>query len=129
MPSFPNLKLSLLNEKELRQRIKNKYVTYVTNRFLNYVQINSQSVDTVDMNVFPITCGQKKMAEYLEHELRTICKDDNVVITRSDNQYVYVKLPSNISRGNAPSLMFMAHLDVTPEVPTSNISKLPKLAY
>lgn len=124
MPSFPNLKLSLLNEKELRQRIKNKYVTYVTNRFLNYVQINSQSVDTVDMNVFPITCGQKKMAEYLEHELRTICKDDNVVITRSDNQYVYVKLPSNISRGNAPSLMFMAHLDVTPEVPTSNITPI-----
>ena len=129
MPSLPDLNLSLYNEKKLRKGIKDKYVTYITNRFLNYVQINSQSVDTTDMNVFPITCGQKKMAEYLENELRIICKDDNVVITRSDNQYVYVKVPSNISRKNVPSLMLMAHLDVTPEVPTTNITPIVHKNY
>ncbi|OKZ19319.1 MAG: hypothetical protein BHV77_12285 [Bacteroides sp. 43_108] len=100
------------------------YITKTKNRFLNYSKISSQSVDTADMNVFPITPGQIKMAECLENELREICKGSNAIITRSAEQYVYVKLPSNINNPNVPSVMFMAHLDVTPEAPGQNIKPI-----
>lgn len=94
------------------------------NRFLNYAKISSQSVDTADMNAFPMTQGQTRMAEYLENELREICKGSDAVITRSADQYVYVKIPSNMKGKSVPSVMFMAHLDVTPEAPGQNVKPM-----
>lgn len=99
-------------------------VLAMANRFINYAKINSQSVDTTDFNVFPITSGQKQMAEYLENELRFICQGKNVLITRSKDQYVYVKIPSNIANKKVPSLMLMAHLDVTPEIIGGNVKPI-----
>ena len=64
------------------------YVEKTKNRFLNYAKISSQSVDTADMEAFPITEGQIMMAEYLENELQDICKGSDAVIKRSADQYV-----------------------------------------
>ena len=101
----------------------------VESRFVRYAIISSQSVDTTDMSVFPMTQGQVKISECLENELRLICKDKNVTITRSKDQYVYVKIPSNISGKEVPSLMFMAHLDVTPEAPGQNVNPIVHRNY
>lgn len=109
---------------ENNRKILNVLTEKTKNRFINYAKISSQSVDTADMNAFPMTEGQKKMAEYLENELRGICKGSNAVITRSADQYVYVKIPSNMKGKSVPSLMFMAHLDVTPEAPGQNIKPI-----
>lgn len=100
------------------------YVEKTKNRFLNYAKISSQSVDTADMEAFPITEGQIMMAEYLENELQDICKGSDAVIKRSADQYVYVKIPSNMEGKSVPSVMFMAHLDVTPEAPGRNIKPM-----
>ena len=120
MKKLDNIKERIEKNKKLLKALTTKY----ENRFLNYVKINSQSVDTADMNAFPMTSGQIKMAEYLENELRGICKESNAVITRSADQYVYVKIPSNITNKSVPSIMFMAHLDVTPEAPGQNIKPI-----
>ena len=109
---------------ENNRKILNVLTEKTKNRFINYAKISSQSVDTADMNAFPMTDGQIKMAEYLENELRGICKGSNAVITRSADQYVYVKIPSNMKGKSVPSLMFMAHLDVTPEAPGQNIKPI-----
>lgn len=109
---------------ENNRKILNVLTEKAKNRFINYAKISSQSVDTADMNAFPMTEGQINMAEYLENELRGICKGSNAVITRSSDQYVYVKIPSNMKGKSVPSLMFMAHLDVTPEAPGQNIKPI-----
>lgn len=109
---------------ENNRKILNVLTEKAKNRFINYAKISSQSVDTADMNAFPMTEGQINMAEYLENELRGICKGSNAVITRSADQYVYVKIPSNMKGKSVPSLMFMAHLDVTPEAPGQNIKPI-----
>lgn len=109
---------------ENNRKILNVLTEKTKNRFLNYAKISSQSVDTADMNAFPMTQGQTRMAEYLENELRGICKESDAVITRSADQYVYVKIPSNMKGKSVPSVMFMAHLDVTPEAPGQNIKPI-----
>lgn len=119
------IKKRIERNKRLLKALTIKY----ENRFLNYAKICSQSVDTADMNIFPMTPGQIKMAEYLENELREICKGSNAVITRSTDQYVYVKIPSNINSTHVPSVMFMAHLDVTPEAPGQNIKPMVHKKY
>ena len=118
--STPNIDKIIENNRKILNILTEK----TKNRFINYAKISSQSVDTADMNAFPMTDGQIKMAEYLENELRGICKGSNAVITRSADQYVYVKIPSNMKGKSVPSLMFMAHLDVTPEAPGQNIKPI-----
>lgn len=121
----PNIKELHEINKEISKDINKNTV----NRFINYAKISSQSIDTADMNVFPISPGQIKIAEYLENELCGICKGSDATIIRSNDQYVYVKIPSNIKNKDVPSLMFMAHLDVTPEAPAQNIKPIVHYNY
>lgn len=114
---------SLITEQSLVIMME-MYIRKMKNRFLNYARISSQSVDTADMEAFPMTEGQTRMAGYLENELKEICKGSDAVITRSADQYVYVKIPSNMKGKSVPSVMFMAHLDVTPEAPGQNIKPI-----
>lgn len=133
-PSWPS-KLKLFTPptkplKQQEQQIIKAYTEKTINRFISYAKISSQSVDTADMNAFPMTQGQIKIAEYLEKELQYICKGNDVMITRSKDQYVYVKIPSNIkNKKDVPSLLFMAHLDVTPEAPGHNIKPIVHKNY
>ena len=125
-----NKKISNKYKKSAKDKKISKDLTKSTiNRFLNYAKISSQSIDTADMNVFPMSPGQIRMAEYLENELCRICKDSDATIIRSHDQYIYVKIPSNIKYKNVPSLMFMAHLDVTPEAPAQDIKPIIHYDY
>ena len=83
------------------------------NRFLSYVRIESQSVDDPDMSSFPMTDGQREIARLIYDEVKGLGSKD-IKITLSDDYYVYVDIPSNIKKA-VPSILFLAHMDVTPE--------------
>lgn len=103
----------------------------VLNRFLSYVKIESQSVDTPDFNAFPMTEGQKKIATFLANEIQSF-GGKNVEVTVSKDFYVYVKIPSNLSDSQnktVPNLFFTAHLDVTPEAPGKGINPIVHTNY
>lgn len=91
------------------------------NRYLSYVKIESQSQypDGNNPNVFPMQDGQKEMATFIFNEIKSLGK--GVEVKMSPDYYVYAKVSSNIKK-KVPSVMFMAHLDVTPEANGTNIN-------
>ena len=91
----------------------------IEKRFLAYAGIESQSVDDSDPESFPITEGQKKIAAYIYNEIKSF-SGKSVKTVLSDDYYIYVDIPSNV-KGNVPSVLFMAHMDVTPEAPGKGI--------
>ena len=98
-------------------------------RFMNYASVNSQSTDSEDMSSFPLTPGQRKMAEMIEQELLLMAKSNKKLqVVRSESEYVYAKLPATTKR-KLPSIMLMAHLDVTPEAPGGNIKPIVHRNY
>ena len=84
-------------------------------RFLSYVRIGSQSVDTTD-DIFFLTDGQRQIATLIYNEIKAI---KGVEVKMSPDYYVYVKVPSNMKK-QVPSVAFMAHMDNTPEAPGPN---------
>lgn len=97
------------------------------NRFLSYVVIESQSIDEPDMNSFPMTFGQKLIAQLIYNEVKSF-GGSGVKVTLSDDYYVYVDIPSNIKK-KVPSILFMAHMDVTPEAPGKGIKPMVHRNY
>lgn len=91
----------------------------IEQRFLSYVRIESQSVDDPDPESFPMTEGQRDIATHIYNEIKQFGAK-NIKVTLSEDQYIYVDIPSNI-KGNVPSVLFMAHMDVTPEAPGKGI--------
>lgn len=112
-PQVPDFQLHEAIEPETTTRIKVD-TRPVLNRFLDYVKIESQSIDDPDPESFPMTEGQKEIANHIFNELKAIDKDNKAKITMSPDYYIYVKVPSNLDK-EVPSVMFMAHMDVTPE--------------
>lgn len=105
-----------------------KCLERIISRFVAYAKINSQSTDTADMNAFPLNEGQKLIAAHIEKELLAMRKGTKMTVKRSESEYLYVKIPSNIKR-KVPSIMFMAHLDVTPEAPGGDIHPIVHRNY
>ena len=85
-------------------------------RFLSYVKINSQSIDNNNPDVFPMTAGQKEMAQFLADEAKALGGD----VYMCPNYYVYVEIPSNV-KDEVPTLGISCHYDVTPEAVSGNI--------
>lgn len=91
----------------------------IEKRFLAYAGIESQSIDEPDPESFPITEGQRQIATYIYNEIKSF-GGKSVKTVLSDDYYIYVDIPSNI-KGSVPSVLFMAHMDVTPEAPGKGI--------
>ena len=108
------------------QGLQDPQAKHILNRFLNYVNIESQSIDDPDPELIPMTEGQKEMANLIFNELKAIDKDNILDIKMSSYYYIYVKVPSNIKK-EVPSVMFMAHMDVTPEANATGIR--PQVHY
>jgi len=96
-------------------------------RFLSYVKIESQSVDDSDMTSFPMTEGQKEIAQYIYDEVKAFGGKE-VNVTLSDDYYIYIDIPSNIKK-EVPSILLMAHMDVTPEAPGNGIKPMVHRNY
>lgn len=82
----------------------------LTQRFLKYVQVDTQS--KADTDQVPSTKGQKQLAKQLAKELKKYGAQDVKV-----NEYAIVTgvLPSNIKK-DVPSIAFLAHMDTAPEI-------------
>ncbi len=96
-------------------------------RFLTYVRFESQSVIDQKPNSFPMTDGQREIAQYICEEVKNM-GGKNVKVTLSDDYYVYIDIPSNIKK-KVPSILFMAHLDITPEAPGVGIKPIVHRNY
>lgn len=96
-------------------------------RFLSYVKIESQSIDEPSMTSFPMTDGQREIARYIYNEVKAF-GGKGVKVTLSDDYYVYIDIPSNIKK-KVPSVLFMAHMDVTPEAPGNGIKPMVHRNY
>lgn len=100
--------------------------SYMLERLLSYLKIESQSIDDPSMTSFPMTEGQKLLAQFIYNELDSIVKRydaDDVKVTLSDDYYVYIDIPANTDK-EIPSILFMAHMDVTPEAPGNGIKPI-----
>jgi len=88
----------------------------LTERFLSYVKINTQSDEKSDK--CPTTPEQSEFAKILAEELIQIGLDEVEV---DENGYLMATLPSNIDHP-VPVIGFIAHLDTTPEMTGRNIN-------
>lgn len=105
--------------------LKESYVS----RFVNYARINSQSTEGEDVTAFPLSMGQRQMARLVEQDLLKMAKNNkSLQVVRSESEYVYAKLPATTKR-KLPSIMLMAHLDITPEAPGGNIKPIVHRNY
>lgn len=96
-------------------------------RFLSYVKIESQSIDEPSTTSFPMTDGQREIARHIYDEVKGFGGKD-VQVTLSDDYYLYIDIPSNIKK-QVPSILFMAHMDVTPEAPGKGIKPIVHRNY
>jgi len=81
----------------------------VTERFLGYVQIDTQSDPAA--TCFPSTAKQLKLAELLVQELQAMGLADAYT---DSNGYTYATIPSNISE-EVPVICFCSHIDTAPD--------------
>ncbi|MBQ8703150.1 MAG: hypothetical protein IJ524_02090 [Bacteroidales bacterium] len=100
------------------------------NRYMEYVLIESQSrePDPTKPDDFPMTEGQIRMANRIKTEMGMVAVRSgqrNIKVEMSDDYYVYAKIPANTKKKGVLSVMFMAHLDVTPEVDTNHAAARP----
>lgn len=102
-----------------------KYRLPLLERFLSYVQVNSQS-QYGQNNTWLLSDEVKQTADFLYAELQEMAKDANqpVEISMSEEKYIYVHFPSNLPskmKKSVPVLGFSSHYDVTPEAPGKGV--------
>ena len=84
----------------------------LTDRFLRYVQTDTQSSET--SGTTPSTPGQMAFACALRDELQRIGLDD---VYLDEHAYLYATLPATTSRRGVPTIGFIAHMDTSPDAP------------
>lgn len=118
---------ALLAAKAAKEKKRRKTIETIISRFTTYAAINTQPWDSYDPTEFPITLDQEKLAELIEEELRNIGADKDLIVNRSEYQYVYATIPANCE--GVPSIMFMAHMDITPECVGEDITPIVHRNY
>src|SRR5688500_13212243 len=90
----------------------------VTERFLRYVKIDTQS-DPASPTC-PSTEKQKDLARVLVEELSDMgLKDAHM----DDNGYVYATIPSNTDK-KVPVICFCSHMDTSPDCSGRNVNPI-----
>lgn len=87
----------------------NDYRHTVTERFMRYVQIDTQS--DPHSQSFPSTGKQKTLSQLLATELKAIGIEDAMA---DEYGYVYATIPSNIQQ-EVPVICFCSHVDTAPD--------------
>lgn len=93
------------------------YKFTVKNRFLKYVQYDTQSNE--NSKIIPSTEKQLVLAKELLLELQQLEVESNM----DEHGYVYAHIKSNTEK-NVPSIGFMAHIDTAPAVTGTNVRPL-----
>ena len=81
----------------------------ILDRFLRYVQIDTQSEFAIDK--IPSTDKQFKLANILKTELEDMGMQD---VELDSNCYIMAPLPSNVDH-HVPTIGFVAHIDTSPD--------------
>ena len=95
----------------------------VTERFLRYVQIDTQS-DPAE-TCFPSTAKQLNLADLLLHELHEMGLTDAYTDT---NGYTYATIPSNINQ-DVPVICFCSHIDTAPDCSGTGVKPILHKGY
>ena len=99
------------------------YKFTVTEKFLSYVQIDTQS--NPDSPTHPSTDKQKTLSNKLANELKTL----GIADANSDKYgYVYATMPSNVNK-NVPTICFCSHVDTAPDCSGTNVKPIVHNGY
>ena len=101
----------------------NKYSFTVKERFLRYVQIDTQS--DPQANSFPSTEKQKNLSRVLVQELQQMGITDAHL---DDYGYVYATIPSNTSK-QIPVICYCSHVDTAPDCTGMGVKPLVHEKY
>jgi tripeptide aminopeptidase len=93
--------------------------TSVLNRFLRYVQIDTQSDPGSES--FPSTAKQRDLSNLLAVELLEMGIADAHV---DEHGYVYATIPSNSNKIDIPVICFCSHVDTSPDVSGANVKPI-----
>jgi len=94
------------------------YSFTVAERFLRYVQIDTQS--DPQSKTYPSTEKQKDLGRLLVHELKAVGLADAAL---DDFGYVYATLPANTEK-SVPVICFCAHMDTAPDCTGANVKPI-----
>jgi tripeptide aminopeptidase len=92
-------------------------------RFLHYVQVNTQSDPTTGTT--PSSPGQWDLLHMLAHELRELGAQD---VTVTEHGYVMATLPATVEH-EVPTVAFFAHVDTTPDFPGEGVKPIVHRAW
>jgi tripeptide aminopeptidase len=95
----------------------------VTERFLRYVQVDTQS--DPESTTFPSTEKQKNLSSILVKELLEMGITDAHL---DEFGYVYATLPSNSSK-EVPVICFCSHVDTSPDCSGKNVNPVVHYSY
>ncbi|SEI63144.1 tripeptide aminopeptidase [Dyadobacter koreensis] len=91
----------------------------VLNRFLSYVQIDTQS--DPQSTSFPSTEKQRDLSNQLVIELQELGIEDAHL---DEHGYVYATIPANSEKSNIPVICFCSHVDTSPDVTGANVEPI-----
>ncbi|MBW7952188.1 MAG: peptidase T [Chitinophagaceae bacterium] len=94
------------------------YAHTVTKRFLEYVQIDTQS--NPHSNTHPSTEKQKNLSNLLAQQLKELGLKD---VEADEFGYVYATIPSNSSK-QVPVICFCSHVDTAPDCSGTNVKPI-----
>ena len=94
------------------------YAHTVTKRFLEYVQIDTQS--NPHSNTHPSTEKQKNLSNLLAQQLKELGLKD---VEADEFGYVYATIPSNSTK-QVPVICFCSHVDTAPDCSGTNVKPI-----
>jgi tripeptide aminopeptidase len=110
--------------KELIDRLIQSYSSTVLERFLQYVQIDTQSDPSSE--TVPSTEKQKDLGRLLVKQLLEMgIKDAHM----DDYSYVYATVPATADKSNAPVICFCAHMDTSPDCSGKDVKPIVHRNY
>jgi tripeptide aminopeptidase len=96
----------------------------VSERFLRYVQIDTQADPTSDTT--PSSEKQKNLSRLLVAELKAMGVQDAEM---DEFGYVYATIPSNTEKTNVPTICFCSHVDTAPDASGTNVKPIVHKNY
>ena len=94
-------------------------MTSVRDRFLRYVQYDTQSTES--STTYPSTPTQLVLLEALAAELRSLGAAD---VQMDQHGYVTATVPATTDKPDVPTIGFIAHVDTSPEMPGAGVRPL-----
>jgi len=105
-------------------KLNSKLYFSVTERFLRYVTIDTQS--DPNSTTIPSTEKQKDLGRLLVNELITIGLHDAHL---DEYGYVYATIPSNSEKSNVPVVCFCSHMDTAPDCSGTGVKPIVHKNY